>query len=87
MKAAWPRRSQQVQESECLDSTPVLVRALIFIRRFDRYAALNENFVLAAGPHNGLGRAQRALEMLCEPAEGSANTGARAGWLTPPGSA
>jgi hypothetical protein len=45
--------------------------------RLDRYAAPNENFVLVVGPHNGLRRAQRAQETLCEPAKGFANTGAR----------
>jgi hypothetical protein len=43
----------------------------------DRYAAANENSVLVVGPHNGLRRAQRAQETLCEPAKGFANTGAR----------
>jgi hypothetical protein len=42
----------------------------------DRYADANENFVLVAGPHNGLRRAQRAQKTLCEPAKGSANPGA-----------
>ena len=48
-----------------------------------RYAAPNENFYLVVGPHNGLGRAQRAKKILSnQPGALPGYQGRAPGWLS-----